>query len=98
MKVPYRTQQGNRRKIWQPKRKERVSQDTYQMSRWTPLLKDFMDDAIDEKLDNSHFPFLGGQRQQSGGRAQPRFRNTHDLECTLDSSIQIEAKIPKRPF
>ena len=73
-------QQGNRRKIWQPKRKERVGQDTYQMSRWTPLLKDFMDDAIDEKLDNSHFPFLGGQRQQSGGRAQPRSVLRLDLD------------------
>ena len=35
------------------------------MSRWTPVLKDVIEDCIDEKLDNNHFPFLGGQRHGS---------------------------------
>merc|ERR1712241_639809 len=56
---------GNRKKIWQIKRKKRINDQTYQMSRWTPILKDIIEDCIADKLDNSHFPFLGGQRHGS---------------------------------
>merc|ERR1711962_774369 len=71
---------GNRKKVWQPRRKERVNEHTYQMSRWTPLLTDVIEDAIEDKLDNSHFPFLGGQRQDSQFKSAPtsnRYGNWH---------------------
>merc|ERR1719431_1337965 len=60
---------GNRKKIWQMRRKERASDQTYQTSRWTPMIKDVVEEAIEDKLDNNHFPFLGGQRQRSSGAA-----------------------------
>jgi len=75
---------GNRRKIWQMKRKERVTEQTYQMSRWTPLAKDIIEDAIDDKLDNNHFPFLSGQRQGSmrtSTTSSARFGQWHKKEA-----------------
>jgi len=70
---------GNRRKVWQMRRKERSSENTYQMSRWTPMVKDIVEEAIEDKLDNNHFPFLGGQRQNSKGAAPTsnRYGNWH---------------------
>jgi len=54
---------GRRKNIPQP-RKER-SEPTYTNSRWTPYVKDIMEDVIDDKLDIRQFPSIGAQRNIS---------------------------------
>merc|ERR1711899_417221 len=85
---------GNRKKVWQIKRKERINEQTYQMSRWTPCLKDIIEDCIDERIDNSHFPFLGGQRQGSSGFSAPssgRYGGWHSRE----TQANVQKNVPR---
>lgn len=63
------------------------------MSRWVPVLKDILEDCIDDKLDQRHFPFLVGRAQSSAYHAPISARYGHwhkvgDFEIGLNWYFQ----------
>ncbi|TKS78074.1 Syntaxin-binding protein 1 N-Sec1 [Collichthys lucidus] len=73
--------EGTTKKAKKPDRKERISEQTYQLSRWTPLVKDLIEDAIEDKLDPKQYPYIS-QRQVSSKASAPssssaRYGNWH---------------------
>ncbi|XP_037964149.1 protein ROP isoform X1 [Plutella xylostella] len=83
---------GNRKKQYQVPRKERITEQTYQMSRWTPVVKDIMEDSIEDKLDQRHFPFLAGRAQTSGYQAPTSVRYGH---WHKDKAQQTVKNVPR---
>lgn len=79
--------QGHRKKPYQVPRKNRVTEQTYQMSRWTPVLKDIVEDCIDDKLDSRHFPFLAGRAQNSTYHAPTRYNTVYSHSIQIFNSF-----------
>ncbi|CAM4660874.1 unnamed protein product [Lepidochelys olivacea] len=61
-----------------PERKVRL-ESSYQLSRWTPMLKDIMEDIIEDKLDKNLWPFLSDPVPTTSSQAavSARFRHWH---------------------
>ncbi|KAJ0019795.1 hypothetical protein NQD34_007364 [Periophthalmus magnuspinnatus] len=72
--------EGTVKKAKKPDRKERISEQTYQLSRWTPYVKDIIEDAIEDKLDPKLYPYIS-QRQVTAKASAPsssaRYGNWH---------------------
>ncbi|XP_018424079.1 PREDICTED: syntaxin-binding protein 2 [Nanorana parkeri] len=69
-----------------PPRKSRPP-STYQLSRWTPVLRDIMEDAIEDKLDKKQWPFVS-EHCTPGGTAQTvvsaRFGHWHKTRSAAE--------------
>ncbi|XP_074791023.1 syntaxin-binding protein 2-like isoform X3 [Natator depressus] len=61
-----------------PERKVRL-ESSYQLSRWTPMLKDIMEDIIEDKLDKNLWPFVSDPVPTTSSQAavSARFRHWH---------------------
>lgn len=56
--------QTKNHKVFSYPKRERTGTGTYLTARWTPVIKDIVEDCIDDKLDENLFPFYFRRKQE----------------------------------